>query len=332
MGSSYKYVVVFLAYFIVDGLSYQPTQNEFKNVGFKVPNFDASADCDLIKHALHSGELSTIVNILTHRLYDQRIEIAHMYKTKYGKFLKEEFASHDLLVALVVPTPLFYAMELHKAIIGVGTNEKVLIQILCTLNNKDMLSVINAYESEFHHKLMDDVKGDTSGDFKNLMVAILHANRDESGVVNKAHAATDALHLHKAGLDRIGTDESVFYEILGTRNYNQLRLICDEYKHLSGHDLEYAIEKEFSGHAETGLLTILAAAKNLPGYFAEQLHHCISATDKNEQLVTIIVPRSKPDMGYIKQEYSKVYHKNLEFDIAENTEGFFKEGILNLLH
>ncbi|XP_031350035.1 annexin B9-like [Photinus pyralis] len=323
MGPSWLF---YLAYIIADGLSSEPQQNDLKS------------DAEFIKHALPIGNTSGIADILSHRLYDQRLEIAHQFQLKYGKFLKEELASHagdemkHLLFALVVPTPVFYATELHNAIMGIGTNENVIIEILCTLTNSEMWAVIDAYEAEFQHKLIDDIKGDTSGDFKHLLVAILQANRDDSGATNKAQAAADALHLHKAGLDKIGTDEKVFYDILGTRNHNQLKLICDEYKHLSGHDLEYAIEKEFSGHAKDGLLAIVATARNLPAYFAEQLHHCMTAGErKNEQLVRILVPRVKV-VDTIMQEYSKAYGRDLKTDISEHTKGVFKESILRHIH
>ncbi|KAB0794607.1 hypothetical protein PPYR_11446, partial [Photinus pyralis] len=249
--------------------------------------------------------------------------------------LKEELVGHDLIIALVVSTPVFYATELHNAMMGTGTDEDVLIQILCTLNNKQILSVIDAYESEFHNKLIDDIKGDTSGDFEDLLVEILHADRDEREVTDLNQAQTDYIRLYDAGVTLVGTDEKVFYDILCTRNYNQLRLIFQEYKfRLPRHDIEYAIEEEFSGYAKEGLLTIVAVAKNLSGYFAEKIHHCMHANDKkHEQLIRIIVPRSKTDVIVsIKQEYSKMYNKSLEFDVTEHTKGLFRKAILNLLN
>ncbi|XP_031349641.1 annexin B9-like [Photinus pyralis] len=269
--------------------------------------FNASVDCELIKDALYDGDLSTVVNILTNRLYDQRLEIAHLYKTKYGKILKEELVGHDLIIALVVSTPVFYATELHNAMMGTGTDEDVLIQILCTLNNKQILSVIDAYESE----------------------------RDERKFTDWNKADTDASRLYGAGVEIVGTNEKVFYDILCTRNYNQLRFIFLKYYALpKDQKIEDAIEEEFSGYAKEGLLTIVAVAKNLPGYFAEKIHHCMYANEKrHEQLIRIIIPRSETDMmGSIKEEYSKMYNKSLEFDITEHTKGLFRKAMLNLLH
>ena len=81
----------------------------------------------------------------------------------------------------------------------------------------------------YSHNVEQDVNDDTSGDYRNLLKALLAANRDESSVINMDEAKADATALFKAGVDKIGTDEDVFIKILTTRNFAQLRVIFDCY-------------------------------------------------------------------------------------------------------
>jgi hypothetical protein len=76
--------------------------------------------------------------------------------------------------------------------------------------------------------------------------------------------------IFQAGVKKIGTDEAAFTAVLAMQNSHQLQYVFNEYRHLAGHELEQAIEKEFSGDMRRGLLTLVACARSTPAFFAQR--------------------------------------------------------------
>ena len=60
----------------------------------------------------------------------------------------------------------------------------------------------------YNTTLEKDVKGDTSGHFKRVLVAQIQGHRDESPTYDLTKAQKDAQDLYKAGEAKWGTDES----------------------------------------------------------------------------------------------------------------------------
>ena len=76
-----------------------------------------------------------------------------------------------------------------------------------------------------------DIKSDTSGKYKNVLVSLLTASRPSSNMVDRTQAKIDAQALLKAGVKSWGTDETKFVTILCTQRYTFLRK--DKIKRLS---------------------------------------------------------------------------------------------------
>ena len=60
----------------------------------------------------------------------------------------------------------------------------------------------------FNKSMEKDVKGDTSGHFKRVLVSQIQGNRDETPTYDLTAAKKDAQDLYKAGEGKWGTDES----------------------------------------------------------------------------------------------------------------------------
>ncbi|KAJ8974827.1 hypothetical protein NQ317_019494 [Molorchus minor] len=224
---------------------------------------------------------------------------------------------------------------------GFGTDEKAIINVLARRVNAQRLQIEVEFKTlygkysvlfpVYHRSLESDLKGDTSGTFKRLMVSLCNACRDESMVTNPDAARADAQALPRAGELRMGTDESTFNMVLGQRNFAQLQLIFQEYLNITGHDIEKAIDNEFSSDSKKGFLAVIRSIKNQPAFFARQLNKSMKGLGTNDrQLIRLVVTRSEIDMVEIKREYQSLFGESLGDAIKGDCSGDYKKCLLAL--
>ncbi|XP_062586906.1 annexin A4-like [Saccostrea cucullata] len=307
----------------------------------KVPaNFNAESDANILKKAMKGlgTDEESIINILGHRSNAQRQEIKKVYHTLFGKALVKELKSElggnfeNVILALMVPPAEYDADELKRAMKGIGTDEDRLIEILCSRTNDELRAINRAYESKYKTVLEKDIKSETSGDFKRLLVSLLTCGRQENNNIDLQKAETDAKRLYEAGENMWGTDEAVFNSILVLQSYPQLRAVFDMYSNIAKKDIEDSIKSEMSGDLKAGMLAVVRIVKNKAAFFAKKLYDSMKGlgTD-DDDLIRIIVSRSEKDMDEIKKEFQRLYGKTLEDFIKGDTSGDYKNILLALI-
>jgi hypothetical protein len=268
----------------------------------------------------------------------QRQEIKLAYKTLFGKDLIDDLKSElggnfeDAVIALMTPTILYLARELRNAMKGAGTDESVLIEILCTRSNDDIKAIKLAYEKEFGRHLEKDIESETSGYFRRLLVSVCNAGRDQSTSVDTAKAEKDAKEIYEAGEKQLGTDEAVFNAVLCSRSFAQLRATFDKYKAISGKDITKSIENEMSGTLKEGFLAIVHYIRDPLSYYAERLYNSMKGAGTDDSsLIRLIVTRSEVDLKEVAKAFAAKYKKQLKDFIWGDCSGDYRKLLLQVL-
>ncbi|XP_077207670.1 annexin A13 [Paroedura picta] len=304
-------------------------------------DFNAERDAKKIHKACKGmgTDEKVIIELLSTRSSNQRQQMKQQYKTMYGKDLEEvlkgELSGNFEKTALaLLDRPCEYdARELRKAMKGAGTDESLLIEVLCTRVNQQIMAIKDAYKRIFSRDLESDVQSETSGSLRKILLSVLKANREEGLEINENLALKDAKDLYEAGEGRWGTDELAFNHVLAQRNYMQLRATFEAYKCLTGKDIEDAIKSETSGDLEKAYLTLVRCARDCQEYFASRLHDAMKGAGTDEEtLIRILVTRAEIDLQTIKEKFQKMYQKSLASAIQSDTSGDFKKLLVALLH
>ncbi|CAG2243001.1 Annexin A5,Annexin B11,Annexin A6,Annexin A2-A,Putative annexin A2-like protein,Annexin A11,Annexin A2-B,Annexin A4,Annexin A13,Annexin A2,Annexin A7,Annexin A8,Annexin B9,Annexin A1,Annexin-B12,Annexin A8-like protein 1,Annexin B10,Annexin A3 [Mytilus edulis] len=184
----------------------------------------------------------------------------------------------------------------------------------------------------YNKELEADVAGDTSGNFKRLLVGLLQANRDESKEFDRNKAKQDAQALVEAGEKKWGTDESRFNVILVSRSFAQLRATFQEYAKAANKDIEDTLKSEMSGDLLKGFLAVVRCIRSKSSHFCDELYKSMKGLGTDDDtLCRVLVSRCEVDMVQIKEEFQKKYKQTLAMFISDDVSGDYKDLCLALL-
>lgn len=80
------------------------------------------------------------------------------------------------VVKCIKNTPAYFAERLHKAMAGAGTKDRTLIRIMVSRSEIDMLDIRQEYIKHYGKSLYTHISGDTSGDYKKLLLKLCGGN------------------------------------------------------------------------------------------------------------------------------------------------------------
>ena len=78
----------------------------------------------------------------------------------------------SIIHAIINPSE-YFATRINDAIKGLGTKDKLLIRVIVTRDEIDMPMIKRYYKQLYGKDMIDDIKKDTSGDYKRLLIELI---------------------------------------------------------------------------------------------------------------------------------------------------------------
>jgi len=321
------------------GVNFDDHKNGYTPTVVPVKDFDPEEDSKVLYSAMKGlgTDEKKIINIVANRSSAQLLAVEKKFGTMYGQDLKKwlckELRGHlEKVVLGRFHGPCHYqAYVLRSAMAGMGTDERALIDVICTKNRRDMVMVKRAYESLYKRDLVKDIESETSGHFKRILVSLATAGR-ENKPVDEDLAEREAKALYEAGEAKWGTDEATFNVIFATRSFPQIRATMRAYKKHTGQDMAKVIEKEMSKDLKRAYLTLVHYIEDPITYYSEVLYRSMKGlgTDDNT-LIRTVLSRCEIDLGDIKKRYEKLHQKTLGKAIKSETSGDYRKIMLQIV-
>lgn len=208
---------------------------------------------------------------------------------------------------------------LKKAIEGIGTTEKTLIEVLTQRSNAQRQLIAKAYEKATGRTLIADLEGDTHGDFEDVLVALV-----------TPPALYDCKEVIKA-IKGAGTTESTLTEIFASRSNRQIQALTEVYLAETGRAMLHDLKSEVSGDYAKALL-ILAEGKRDESTKVDSAKAKADAKALYEagekkwgtdeaKFIDILCHRSVPQLRQTLVEYKSISKKTLQESIESEMSG-----------
>ena len=282
----------------------------------------------------------TLIKVTSQNPLSIRLKIRTKYKSQYGQDLLEDLKSDlssdflDLMLGLYKNIYEYDADECQKAIKGLGTDDKTLIDIIGTRPPWMLKKIKEIYKQKYNVELEKDVIDDTSGNYQKLLVALLQCTRSDNknpDIKKCAEIARDIFNGDREK-DKITLDEDKFIRYFAQLSPCELMHLAREFHREYGKSIIDVIEKQFSKDLKNLSKTIFYANINPSEYFATKIREAVEGLGTNDKmLIRTVVTRNEVDMGVIKEYYKILYSKNLVEDVKNDTSGDYQKLLMALI-
>ncbi len=292
---------------------------------------DSISEIDNLHEALEDKEgESVIINILCSKSNSELQEIKKEYENKYNENLNEKLnkklkSKVKELIQGLLQDPIEYdANEIFKAIDGAGTDDDTLIEIISSRSQDHLKDVSKKYFETRKVSMENDIKNDTSQAYGRLITQMSKGERSENPYPNISEMKKICSQLK--GEKNKKLDKDVFVKYFSQCSNSELIMIYKIFEKENKKNLLEFINEKFGADSRNLYKAIFSYLANPIKYFTERIH-----TWKDKIVIRNFVSQ-RDNLKEIKEEYKKLYNKDLEDDIKEKTKDGFQKALLSLVN
>ena len=206
--------------------------------------------------------------------------------------------------------------DLFSSMDGLGTDEDTLTEIIVTTPPYKFKEIAEKYEKKYSRKLEDDIKSDTSSEYRRLLIAIIQGNRRENPYPNikKIKEMVNELKVEEG--EKL--DKDIFIKHFALSSPSEIIMLFYYYEKQYKQSLLEVIENSFGSDSFNLYKTLVDYYSNPSKYYATRLN-----TWKDKIVIRTFSNRREIDLDDIKKEYKKLYDKELIDDLKYNKKDEF---------
>jgi hypothetical protein len=284
--------------------------------------YDPDDDVEKIHNAFEENKYDIITEILCKRKNKEIQDIKNRYSASYGEMLDDKITDNykgnlkTLLLSLLKEPIDNDIDDLFSSMDGLGTDEDTLTEIIVTTPPYKFKEIAEKYEKKYSRKLEDDIKSDTSSEYRRLLIAIIQGNRRENPYPNIKKIKEMVSELKVEEGEKL--DKDIFIKHFALSSPSEIIMLFYYYEKQYKQSLLEVIENSFGSDSFNLYKTLVDYYSNPSKYYATRLN-----TWKDKIVIRTFSNRREIDLDDIKKEYKKLYDKELIDDLKYNKKDEF---------
>jgi len=260
-----------------------------------------------------------IVKVMGDKSTAEIQQVRKAFNDKYKRNLLKDFQSEtsgnfeSLLTAITMDKIEYDAYLIRKAVKGLGTDEELLIDILCTRSPEEINAISAAYSTLYANSMIKDIKDDTSDNFQVILVNLCEGKRSMGNDING-----DTEKFYEAAM---ASKVNVFIEMLTGFSRAYINMLDNKYQELHGKSLCTAVGGECSGNTKKSLQALCIP---IHVFLSEKLKLSMKGIGtKDSKLIRLVVSEKERHLRKISKHFYEVNKKTLTKWIKADTSGHY---------